>query len=254
MSDRIETFAVGERLRIEASTTVGRVTVAAGDPSQVVVRLSGSRAAEMLVEHHGEVISVGLQRGVRRWSGRVDIDLAVPEQASLVLAATSGDIVVDAPVANLSVSVASGDVRVGAVAGDARIRTASGDVDIADVGRGLEVTAGSGTVRIGTVGGDLTVTTGSGDIATRRVGGVATLRSASADITLGRFDGDDLGVTTLAGDIRVGIPPRRLLEVDVQTLSGDLRNRLPQGDASTPERTVTLRLKTVSGDVTLEGA
>jgi DUF4097 and DUF4098 domain-containing protein YvlB len=57
----------------------------------------------------------------------------------------------------------------------------------------------------------------------------------------------------VSGDVRLGIPPRRTLDVEVQTLSGDVRNRLPTGDGSPPEKRVTLTVKTLSGDITLQG-
>lgn len=254
MSDRSETFSVADRVRIEASTTAGEIVVTEGPPRSVRVRVSGSKADEFRIEQRGDVIVVGPERGMRRWLGGADIDIEIPAGASVSLAASSGDVIVDAPVAELSVAVASGDVRGGSVAHTAQIKSASGDVSLDDVGERLDVAVASGTVRIGSVGSDLTVTSASGDVSVDFIGESATLKTASGDVSVGRFGGGDIRVTTLSGNVRIGLPARRMLDVDLQTLTGDLRNRLPDGDGSDPERSVSLRLKTVSGDVTLEGA
>ncbi len=254
MSERNQTFQVGDRVRVEAATTAGEVVVSEGAAGTVSVRVSGSKADEFRIEQRGDLIVVAPERGMRRWFGGADIDLEVPAGAILHLRTTSGDVAVNVPTAELNVSLASGDVRAADVAGIAVVRSAAGDVYVDDVGERLEVTTASGDVRVGRVGRDLTATTASGYVHVERVGETAGVKTASGDVVISRFDGTDLQVTTLSGDVRVGLPPRRLLDLDLQTLSGDLRNRLPEGGGGAPERSVTLRLKTVSGDVTLEGA
>ena len=69
-----------------------------------------------------------------------------------------------------------------------------------------------------------------------------------------RLTGSGLSAKSLSGDLKVGIPPRRRIDFDVQSLSGEMRTDLPPGDGSPPEKQVTLRVKSVSGNVTLVGA
>jgi DUF4097 and DUF4098 domain-containing protein YvlB len=255
VSDRIESFEVGERVEVDASTTAGEIVVTPGSPGTVTVSLTGPGAPSYRVERRGDVISVEPERGglVRRFSS-TDVRLDVPPQTSLVLSSASGEIIVNAAVEDLTASSASGDVKAGAVARSAKIRTASGDVYLDRVGDRLGIETASGDVRVGEVGRDLVVTTASGDIWIDAVGESIEIRSASGDATIRRFEGSDLAAKTLSGDIRVGIPPHRLLEVDIDILSGQLRNRLPEGGTAPPEKQVNIRVKTVSGDVTLEGA
>ena len=59
---------------------------------------------------------------------------------------------------------------------------------------------------------------------------------------------------TLSGNLKIGIPPRRRVDFDVQSLSGEMRSDLPPGDGSPPERTIEIKVKTISGDVLLVGA
>ena len=254
MSERSETFQVGQRVRVEAATTAGEIVVSEGNAGTVGVRVSGSKADEFRIEQRGDVIVVAPERSMRRWLGGADIELQVPAGATLDLRTTSGDVAVGVATDELSVSLASGDVRARDVARVASVRSAAGDVSIDAVGERLEVTTASGDVRIGSVGRDASVTSASGTVHLARVGESAGVKTASGDVVVSRFDGTDLQVATLSGDIRIGVPPHRLLDLDLQTLSGDLRNRLPEGAGGEPERSVALRLKTVSGDVTLEGA
>ena len=117
----------------------------------------------------------------------------------------------------------------------------------------LEVSTASGDVRVGSVQGDVNSTTASGDLSIDEVGGSASLRTASGNLTIGRLTGGDLSAKSLSGNLKVGIPPRRRIDVDLHSLSGKLRNRLPEGDGSPPEAEIVVRANTVSGDVTLLG-
>jgi DUF4097 and DUF4098 domain-containing protein YvlB len=185
----------------------------------------------------------------------VDITLVVPPDANLALSCTSGDVVVDTHVEEIEAGTASGDVRIASVGRIANIRTASGDIRVGSVGEHLSVTTASGTVRIGDAMRDAIITTASGDVYVDSIGERAEMKTASGDVDVRRLIGGELFVRTLSGDLRVGIPPSRLLDFDLQTMSGELRNRLEKrDDGAEPERTVRLQLKTVSGDVTLQNA
>lgn len=253
-SDLERTFSVGSRIRIEAGTGAGDIVVSPGSHDEVQVRVEDGDRTH-LVEQSGDVIYVRPVRSSffgRRSGG--DVHLAVPEHAELSLSCASGDVMVNVDVREVDISTASGDIRVGRVQRSASLRSASGDVTVDDVGDQLDVASASGSVRVGSVGRDLTVATGSGDVVVDRVGASADVKTASGDVTVFCFAGADMAVKSMSGDIRVGVPPRRLLEVDLQTLSGELRNQLPEGDGSPPEASVVLRFTTVSGDIILRGA
>lgn len=254
MTGRVEQFTVGERFRIEATTTSGEITVRTGSAEEVVVRVDGPAAEDYRISQHGDTISVVPERSsmLRRFSS-TDVFLDVPPGGSLSLISASGDLLVQAEVAELDATTASGDIKVATVTGPGRIRSASGDISVDAVDGHLAVDTAAGDVRVGRVGSDLLVTSASGDIAVDYCAECVDARTASGDLTIRKVGGADVAVKTMSGDIRLGIPPRRTLDVDLQTLSGDVRNRLPQGDGSPPEKRIAIKVKTLSGDVTLQG-
>ena len=66
-------------------------------------------------------------------------------------------------------------------------------------------------------------------------------------------EGPSVAAKNMSGDLKLGIPPRRHVDFDVQSLSGEMRTDLPDSDGSPPEKTLKLRVKSVSGDVLLVG-
>ena len=74
------------------------------------------------------------------------------------------------------------------------------------------------------------MTTASGDAVVSSVNGTARLRTASGDVRIRRYDGEDLLGKTSAGDLTGWIPAKRRIDVDLQSLSGSLRNQCALSD------------------------
>jgi len=253
MSDRHEQFSIGDRPRVEVSTTSGDITLREGGAGVIEVRLDGS-SEQVEIEQVGDTVIIGPPRGgfLRRlWSS--DVTITAPAGTELHARCGSGDIHVALAVADLDAAVASGDIRVGRVEGNATVKAASGDVTLEHVAGRLDASTASGDVRVGSVDGDVSANTASGDLSINRVGGSVSLRTASGNLIIRSLLGQELSAKTLSGNLKVGIPPRRRIDVDLQSLSGKLRNRLPEGDGSPPEAEIVVRANTVSGDVTLQG-
>ncbi len=90
-----------------------------------------------------------------------------------------------------------------------------------------------------------------------RGGGECGLHTASGDARIERFLGRELTCRTVSGDFDVRIPRGRRVDLDVQTLSGDVK--LPSEPTSTPaaagDRTVVrVEFHSLSGDFRLEEA
>jgi len=253
MSDRAERFSVGEAVRIEITTTSGDITVVEGEAGVVDVRLDGS-VEGYRVELVGDTILIEPDKSKRRRFWSTDIMVLAPAGASITARCTSGDIKVTVPVEEFDGAVASGDIRVLEVRGSARVKAASGDVTIDDVREHLNLSTASGAIRIGNIRADAVINSASGDVIIDDIEGTARLHTASGDVIVRRLDGSRLLAKTLSGNLKIGIPPQRRVDFDVQSLSGEMRTDLPPGDGSPPERTIEIKVKTISGDVLLVGA
>jgi DUF4097 and DUF4098 domain-containing protein YvlB len=112
----------------------------------------------------------------------------------------------------------------------------------------------SGDAKLERVDGDLSAQTVSGDLRVGPVGGSVDAKSVSGDIRVEGVSSGDVRFTSVSGDIEVGIAAGSLLDVDAGSTSGDLASEVAlaseppeSGEGAAP--TVTLRGRTVSGDV-----
>lgn len=253
MSDRREVFEVGSFVRIIASTRSGDIAVVNGPEGAVQVAVDGPGASNYEIDQLGDVISVEPRRKGRFIASSADIVLTVPQSASLELSCTSGDINVQCDVDELRASVASGDVRAGTVRGVLRVNSASGDIKASSV-TDAEVNTASGTVRLGRVLRNMRLNAASGNVYVDEIGESAICKVASSDVRIGAFTGTEIRHKSMSGDLHLGIPPRRTIELDFSSVSGRLRNRLPKGDGGPSEKLLTIAVTAVSGDLTLKGA
>ncbi len=253
MSDRIETFDVGDSARIIAATRSGDITVVTGEANSVRVVIDGPGASNYEIDQLGDVVSVEPRRKGRFIGSSADIVLTVPDRASLELSCTSGDINVQGEIEELRASVASGDVRAGDVRSMCRVNSASGDIRFNST-VDAEINTASGTVRLGRVRRNLRLNAASGNVYVDAIGESAICKVASSDVRINSFEGTEILHKTMSGNLHLGIPPRRTIELDFSSLSGRLKNRLPAGDGSPSERVLNISMTAVSGDLTLKGA
>jgi DUF4097 and DUF4098 domain-containing protein YvlB len=237
---------------VVATNRRGDITVAAGAPGTVTVAISGSSAADYVIDQVGDVITIEPRRS-GLFTSACDLILTLPAGSTLELSSTSGDIVVQGEVEEMRASVASGDVRAGTIRSMCRVNSASGDITVGAAGD-AEINTASGRVRLGRISGTLRLNAASGDVSVAEIGESANTKVASSTVRIDRFDGTELKHKSMSGDLVVGIPPRRTIDFDYSSLSGRLRNRLPKGDGSPSEKLVAISVDAVSGDVTLRGA
>ena len=152
---------------------------------------------------------------------------------------------------------ASGNIALGAVEGEVRAESASGDVRIGAAGRRAVITTISGTVELSAAAADLEVKTTSGRIGLGALHGNATVGTVSGNIRVDSQHRGRIQMRTVSGDVSVGIAEGVTLRVDVDSVSGRVRSEIPISDApggEEPSPTVSVAVRTVSGDVTLERA
>lgn len=255
---RSETFRISGQLFVDLDTSSGDVEILESEPGEAVVELRGGPEETYVVElNHSEltVRPASRQTGKRRHAS-TNIRVRVPEGTGASVRTASGNVVVSVPLQSLVLTTASGDVRVERpISEDLEARTASGDFRLREVGGNISLTTVSGDCRCEAVGEDLRFNSTSGDVRAAAVGGALELKTVSGDVEVRDLRGHVVRAKTLSGDLRLGVPPGRTVDVDMQTLSGAVINRLEKtGVASGPPKTLSISVKTVSGDLRLENA
>ncbi len=257
---RKETFEVGGNPKVELKNLPsGHASFLPGEDGKVEVEVSGYNVDEFEIEGFGDRVSLQApKRLASRWDS-FEVTVRMPAGAELAANVASADVDIEVDLAKLGFNSASGDLNVRNVEGDTDVNTASGDARLDRVGGKLGFNTASGDVRVREVGGDLGVSTASGDLRVESALSNLKFQSASGDLEVGSFGGESLNCQTQSGDARISIPPSRTLEVDLNTLTGDIHNELEAGEGGEESgggngATSRLRVKTISGDITLARA
>lgn len=240
------TFGVGSQASLDVRVSSGRLDLVPAPDGQVVIDVSGSGAAHVVVEQSGDTVSILEERRGRS----VTIRAAIPAGTNLEVAVASLNIVSRVDLGRVVARTASGDIDLGRAA-TAELKTASGDVKVDSCTGRCDIISASGDVRIHLVSGDLSVSTASGDVGVERAEGRVEAKTASGDIRISRCFGNSVEATSMSGDVDLGLPEGTRVEAEIDSLSGDVvlpSRRAPNGES---ERNLKLRAKTVSGDVTV---
>ena len=150
--------------------------------SNIVFRVEGDLA----------IIRVELPRKNANWGDGSELDIRVPQSATLLVDGVSSDIDVRGVQGEIAIRTVSGDVDVEGTESRTRIKTVSGDVDVSDGAGPLGVTTTSGNVDI--------------DVSATRV--VVDSITGDVDLELERFDRliatSKNGALHLSGELNVG--------------------------------------------------
>ena len=250
---REERFTVQGVAAVEARLASGSLRLVEGDSDAVVVHVDGPEVERFRIEQRGSAIVLEAMRGeVGRWRS-YDVTVRLPASSTLSARLATADLAAEVLLADVEADVASGHVRLDEVTGDVRVKSASGDVRGGRIGGALRLSTASGDVDVVGVRGDVKLHTASGDVRIGTVGGSLAIRTASGDVRIGCYEGTDLSCLSMSGDLEVGVPSGRSLHVDLETLSGSIRNDFEVGPASgeRPWTHANVRTRSVSGDVAL---
>lgn len=244
-------FDVSGDARVIVSMPSGRVDVT---PSGDGVDISISGDDELVeVDQTGNTITVTAEkkRGIFTSSARVNV--AVPPGTDFELSGASVDANVEAPLGSVRSKTASGDIDLGRVR-SLSVRSASGDVRVDAIDRDCDIALASGDLFAGNVEGDLSGSVASGDVRVESVGGRVSVKSASGDIRIDRVSGTETNIKSMSGTVAVGIARGTRVNVNMNTLSGEIYTPKSSSDGVEPVRTMRLNVKTVSGDIHISRA
>jgi len=234
-------------VELEVSIPAGEVLVetAHGDESVVVVEGNERLVEQTVVELHGGRLTIafrgqkpfGITIEIGGWSfgsEKLRVHARIPHASGATLSTASADMRIEGTLRRLETKTASGDLYMrGPVEGDAAIKTVSGDI------------------YLDAVTGELQATSVSGDLRVDDVGGSVRVKSVSGDVRVGAARGSEATLQSVSGDIVVGVAAGTNLDVDANSVSGDLESEVPLGSEAEglgDGPTLVVRGKTVSGD------
>jgi DUF4097 and DUF4098 domain-containing protein YvlB len=151
---------------------------------------------------------------------------------SLEVRSASGDLWFDEVSGRANVKSTSGDLRLGSIEGPVMVNTTSGDA---------EIRKAADLVNAALVSGDLNVGEAGGDVKGRTVSG---------DLRIESFDRGHAELSSVSGDVQVGVLPDRRVWMDLVSRSGDTSCDLDVGNgegSGAPD--VRIEARSVSGDV-----
>ncbi len=241
-------FHTPEPVELDVKIPAGDIVVETvdGEESSVVVEGSEKLVEQTTVEQRGNRIVVEF-RGQRAFGITIDIagwrigneklrvHARVPHSSRAELTSASADAHLSGQLSALEAKTVSGDLTVAAeIFGDAKVKTVSGDVRLQRP-----------------VHGDLQAQTVSGDVHASRIGGSVTTKSVSGDVRIESVREGKATLQSVSGDIVLAVEPGTTLDVDANSVSGDLDSAVALGSEAGFEDggpTLVVRGKTVSGD------
>jgi DUF4097 and DUF4098 domain-containing protein YvlB len=259
-----------ERVRIEIGSGLVEITPADGEQTTARLEVINGSAEDVTFKISGAELIVELAKQFARRGPEVRVYIATPATLDARIKTGSGDISARMPLGesrlssgsgdiraeridgSLAAGTGSGDIKVGYAAGTVRASTGSGSIDIAESANAVGLSTGSGDVRVGDAAGPTTVKVGSGDITIERIRDHSVATSGSGDVRVELADGPSVRAETARGDVQIGVPDGVPTYLDLKTVTGQIRCDLEPGEKPAEgERSLTLRARTVSGDITV---
>lgn len=257
---------------VEVSNFAGRVEVTGWDKPQVSVHsnLSGDIENVDVRSDHGRT---SIKVHVHGWAfgpgGEADLDIKIPKGSELDVTSVSAEVTSNGVLGVQRLKTVSGSIRAELGPADAEAKTVSGEIVLRGGGKPIAVhaTSISGSIRLEHGAGDLEATTVSGDLSVQLdPGRTIRMRNTSGEINVrGKLTKDaDVDLQTVSGEVRLHAPPENGYEYEASTFSGDIRDCFNVK----PEKTSTygpgerlngtlgkggghVRIKTMSGSIDL---
>jgi hypothetical protein len=256
-------FSYQDRITMSARLAAGAMFVAAEPRDTAAVDIqpyddsSASRdaAEQTVVEMRGDTLHIeSPDRGWRlRRSGRLRVDVRLPEDSRLIVKLASADGRFDGRFGDSRFDTASGDISVEHVAGTLTVHSASGDVRVGQIDGPASVSTASGDIVVGHSATDVVMDTASGDITVERAGGSVRATTASGDLRVDGVSRGSVALSTSSGDVRIGVAAGTSVWLDLSTASGRTRSDLDHGEGPPAggAADVNVRVRTASGDIEL---
>lgn len=222
---------------------------------------------ELEIRESGNGLRIRVDYHDRRNIDSADLELMVPEGASVEVHSVSGEIDAGRLSGGLiEMRTVSGDIEVAATASRLNLNTVSGDIDFSGEADRVSVETVSGEIELSGVSGEVEASTVSGDVTLygdSLSNGEFEAVSGDVEVTVALDAGGRLNVSSMSGDIDVYLPSNQEAEFFAQTFSGDIstsfgevRSTSSRGpgkrlDYRAGNSGATVNLNSFSGDVSL---
>lgn len=268
------TFHTPEPTSLYVELGSGDLDVRAEDVTETTVEVHGRNAEDVTVEQRDDqVVVLAPRRGGNIFGGGQDLRVRVSMPAGsrfatkvgsadvrasgrlgeTMVKSGSGDIEVDEVEGGALLETGSGDLEIGTVSGELQIKSGSGDVAVDRAEGRSQISTGSGDVEVGLAANLVQVKSGSGDGHIREARDAVSVTTASGDLSIDTMHRGELRANNVSGDIRVGIPAGVPVWTEISSVTGSVHSDLDGvGEPAEGQDYVTLRAKTVSGDIYLE--
>ncbi|HVW41640.1 MAG TPA: DUF4097 family beta strand repeat-containing protein [Amycolatopsis sp.] len=212
-----------------------------GTPADALRQTRIERTGSRLVVHASKALPL---RNIP-----LSITVHAPAGTHLSIRAGSADVTVTGACGRADVMTGTGEVKLDRADGAAVVRTGSGAIRLGPTLAGLQLRTGSGDVEASSLSGSATLATGTGDIWLGAASGEIFARSGSGDLSVAEAAGGQLELITGSGDVRIGVRPGVLAEVDLSAGAGKVRSELDVS-LDQPEEDVPLRVRARTGSGT----
>ena len=209
------TVSAKEKAIVSVTTQYGAITVKAGPVMYVSVLAIAQDKAQVDHLQKGNRIEIETQllQDADKQTGRVDYEVTVPPNASVVLRSSTGPLVVEHMQGDITLEGVEAPVEVrnsGGGGNHVHVKTMSGPVTLTDVRNAhVEITSISGDVHLTSVTGELVqVNSGSGKIY------------YNGDFGLG----GDYDFSTHTGDIEAMVPTGASADFNAHSLQGSVQS------------------------------
>lgn len=262
MSSQSYAFTTNQPLTLRLRNPAGDVQIVAGDVTETTVevvpraRSAEDAATRTRVELSADGTRLDVEAPERRFGSTTKLGMLVhlPTGSQVDVGTASADIVCRGELGGLQAMSASGDISAEQVDGDASVKSASGHVYLGAVSGEVDCKTASGDLRVGTAGGNCRGTSASGDLELGACGGEVSARTASGDVGVRQVERGNVQITTMSGDVNIGVRRGVTVWLDLSTLSGRTRSDLDHQDGPPTDDSavVSISIRTMSGDIALQ--
>ncbi|NNF62904.1 MAG: DUF4097 family beta strand repeat protein [Acidimicrobiia bacterium] len=239
-------FPEGSRLRIDLPT--GSVRISPHESPGVSVSMNDDVADQMRVTLHGDVVVI--EPASRNLRSSIDVIVRAQPHVSAEARLATASFLASVALGDLNLKSATGDITVGDVDGDVRLKVATSRITMGKVAGSVDVSAASADVYLSQVEGPCRIKTASGDVRITKAAADVDVKTVSGDVEVADCSGRSVHVKTLSGDVTLGIPERRVVDVDLRSTSGQVRSDLERTDGPRTGQLLT-SVASVSGSIRL---